>query len=99
MHFARILFIVWVSFDKDGNITVRAKLVTVATLGLVDGANWAGVDTATFETAKMMKRSRSPSSREWSSSEAPADTCQVESFLIVVKTQLCFKADTYYVPC
>ena len=74
-------------FDKELNITVRAKPATVTTLGLIDGANWSGVDTA-------MERSRSPSSREWSGGEASADTCQVESFLIVVKTQSCSKADT-----
>ena len=87
MHMTRTLFIVCF-LDKEGNITVRAQSVTVTTLDLVDGANWTGVDTVL-----------SPISREESSSEAPADTCQVQSFLVVGKAQLCSKTDTYHAPC
>ena len=85
----RTLFIVCF-LDKEGNITVRAQSVTVTTLDLVDGANWTGVDTAIFETPKTIKRSRSPISREGSSSEAPADTCQVESSLTVSESAVVF---------
>ena len=89
MHLTRTLFIVCF-LDKEGNITVRAKPVTITTLDLVDGANWTGVDTAIFETPKTIKRSSSPISREGSSSEAPADTCQVESSLTMSKSAVVF---------
>ena len=46
------------------------------------------------EKKSLLRRMRRGISREWSGGEASADTCQVESFLIVVKTQSCSKADT-----
>ena len=46
------------------------------------------------EKKSLLRRMQRGISREWSGGEASADTCQVESFLIVVKTQSCSKADT-----